>query len=134
MSTGLWRQSFTGEGMGHGTNPIPDCTRVGPMIFSGGVTALDPDTKQIPEDRDEQIRGMFRNIVRVVELAGGAPSDIGMVTVWLKDYSERAVLNEEWSTLFSDAASRPVRHTISYDFPGGPLKVQCQFIAVVNET
>jgi enamine deaminase RidA (YjgF/YER057c/UK114 family) len=75
---------------------------------------------------------MFENIPRVVEQAGGTVDDIGMVTVWLSDYLDKAMLNEEWLKLFPEEGSRPTRHVISYDFPQSPIKVQCQFIAVIE--
>ena len=54
------------------------------------------------------------------------------MTVWLKDRSNRPVVNQYWLEMFPDAHSRPARHTFaSPDLPE-PMLVQCEFMAVLD--
>jgi 2-iminobutanoate/2-iminopropanoate deaminase len=53
------------------------------------------------------------------------------MTVYIKDDSARAAVNQEWLRCFPDPHDRPARHTLVYDLPGGML-VQLEVIAVVS--
>ena len=54
------------------------------------------------------------------------------MTVWLKDRSQRAPLNDEWLKMFPDADARPARHALPTDNMDGGALVQCDFTAVID--
>lgn len=125
------RRSIEAEGLGHGGLPIPTASRIGRFVATGGIRGVDPRTGTMPESVDEQAAAMFDNLRRVVEAAGGTPSDILKVTVWISDPEGRAALNGPWQELFPDAASRPARHVLIYDLPAG-MRVQCDALVVIE--
>jgi 2-iminobutanoate/2-iminopropanoate deaminase len=70
--------------------------------------------------------------MRALLAAGGAGlKHLVRMTVYIKDDSARAAVNQEWLRCFPDPHDRPARHTLVYDLPGGML-VQLEVIAVVS--
>jgi 2-iminobutanoate/2-iminopropanoate deaminase len=126
------RRSIEVEGISHGNLPIPVASRVGAFVATGGIGGLDPQTHQLPEDLNEQVRLMFSNL-RVIVTAGGASCEtILKVTLWVKTADARPLINAEWIKMFPDPASRPARHILNYDLPGGML-VQCEALAIASQ-
>ena len=123
------RKSINLDGFSH-TNPIPTACRVGNIVMSGSIFPRDASGKP-PETLDEQCTLMFKNVVEVMQKAGGSMDDIIKMSVFLKDASNRDVLNKHWTALFPDPASRPARHTEGKDLAHGVL-IQCEVIGVIS--
>ena len=66
-----------------------------------------------------------------MKAAGGSTDDIIKMNVWMKDRSNRDVLNAEWVKMFPDPASRPARQIMEVPMETGVL-VQCDFMAVIE--
>ncbi len=116
----------------HGGQPIPPATKVGPLVTSGGVSGMDPETNKMPEDLNEQVRWAFEHVRRIMKEAGGTPDDIAHMTVYVKSRDVRPLINEEWVKMFPDPESRPTRHTLQYDALAGGMELQIQFMAYVG--
>lgn len=125
----MTRRSIEVDGFNHGAQPIPAACRVGPLIMTGGVYGLDPETGKIPDDVAEQARLMFANLVRILDAAGAGLGDVAKMTVYVKAPEARAALNAEWLKAFPDAASRPARHTQQNDHLPANMLVQCDVTA-----
>lgn len=125
------RRSIDVEGVGHGANPIPFGSRVGPLVVSGGIMGADPATGKTPEDGAEQVRLAFQNLQAFMTAAGGSVDDIAKVEVLLADNSLRGNVNEEWIKLFPDEHSRPARHTTAGPLQGS-MKIQLEATAWVE--
>ena len=123
------RQTIEIEGFAHG-NPIPVAVKIGNMVFTGGVAGTN-EAGTTPEDPDEQIGQVFRNLQRIVEAAGGTVADIAKIDVKLRDMSHRAIVNKHWLAMFPDEHDRPARHTTQADLPGS-LAIQVEMIAVLG--
>ena len=131
-ASGNWRESLHIEGVSHGNNPIPAGTRVGNMVFSGGIMGTDPATGKVPEnDPARQTELAFQHLKSLIENAGGTLEDVGRVTVFAKDLSIREHVNREWVKHFPDEHSRPSRHTQLTDLRGGML-IQLEVVAVLK--
>jgi enamine deaminase RidA (YjgF/YER057c/UK114 family) len=125
----MTRRSIEVEGFNHGAQPIPAACRVGPLIMTGGVYGLDPETGAIPDDVGEQARLMFANLARILDAGGAGLADVAKMTVYVKVPEARAAVNAEWLTAFPDAASRPARHTQQNDNLPANMLVQCDATA-----
>lgn len=66
------RVSIDVEGYHHGGLPIPAASRVGPLVMTGGISGIDPETRALPDDLAEQARLMFFNLERIMVAAGGS--------------------------------------------------------------
>lgn len=120
------------DGYSHGAQPIPAAARVGPLVMTGGVHGLDPQTGEIPDDVAEQARLMFHNLDRIMRAAGGTLTSIAKITVYVGTPDARAAVNAEWLKHFPDTAARPARHTLSYDHLPLNILVQCDAVAFVE--
>ena len=126
------RRSIVVPGLEH-THPIPNASRLGPLLMTGGIYGKDPATGHLASDAAGQCKLMFANIRRVLELGGATPEDVVKVNVWMKNKDDRVHLNPEWLAMFPDPGSRPSRHTfLDTDQPYGAL-VSCEVIAVIGE-
>ena len=122
------RESMHIPGLVRHKNPISHCTRVGNMLFSGGITGYDKDGA-LPDDFDSQVTNAFANMRVLVKGAGFELGHVGKVTVFMQDTSDRNAVNREWLALFPEEDDRPARHAIKADL-GGKVLVQLEIVAV----
>lgn len=126
------RKSIEIEGFGHGAQPIPAASMVGPLLTTGGIYGLDSATGKLPDDIGEQVRLMFGHLERILAAAGGTMEDIARMTFYVKDPAARPIINEYWLAAFPDPASRPARHTLTYEHLPANMLVQCDALAMVQ--
>jgi 2-iminobutanoate/2-iminopropanoate deaminase len=112
------------------TNPIPNAARIGQIVASGLIRGVDPVTHKFPPSLEEQCAYMFANIRHTIEAAGAHVDDIIKVTFWMSPLVRKAI-NDEWTKMFPDAATRPARQIMEVPMEPGVL-VQCDFLAVVG--
>lgn len=124
------RRSITVEGLGHGANPIPAASRIGPFVATGGVRGVDPATGKMPDDIEGQVSRMFANLQAILEAGGASLDDVLKMTFWLATPDARASINAEWVRAFPDPDRRPARHLLNYALGHGML-VQCDALAVL---
>lgn len=62
--------------------------KAGPFVYLGGQTALDAEYKIVPGGIVEQFVQAFGNVLATLEHAGGKPSDLVDVTIYLTDIPE----------------------------------------------
>ena len=122
------RKSIEIEGFTH-KNPIPAASRVGNMLMTGIITGTDPATGKLADTLEAQCANIFHHVRSIMAVAGGSTDDIIKMNVWMKDRSNRDVLNAEWVKMFPDPAARPARHTSQTALEGGQLIV-CDITAV----
>ena len=124
------RKHLEGSGLPKHPQPFPTAVKLGNMVFTSALGGSDPETGKTPDEPEAQIRNAFHHLATVMKLAGGSPSDIGKVTVYLKDRALRELVNPEWVKMFPDENDRPVRHTLPADLPGKNI-IQIEAIAVL---
>lgn len=130
-ATNMKRTSIYAPGFGH-KNPIPAACRIGGTIYSGSIQGTNPETGKYGNNLTEQCQLMFSHVTRIIQAAGGTSEDIIKMTVWMRDRTQRDVVNVEWSAMFPDAQSRPARHTMVASLDGEKL-IECDFIAITQE-
>ncbi|MEE8518964.1 MAG: RidA family protein [Dehalococcoidia bacterium] len=119
-------------GKWHGDQPIPPATKTGPLVTSGGVSGMNPETNETPEDVAEQVKWAFEHVRRIMAEAGGNSDDIAHMTFYVKSRDARPLINTEWVAMFPDAENRPTRHVIAYDGLPGNMQLQIQFTGYVG--
>jgi enamine deaminase RidA (YjgF/YER057c/UK114 family) len=126
------RTSIEVPGLEH-VNPIPNASRVGPFLVSGGIFGKDPGTGKVPPGLDAQLQQMFANVRTVLEAGGATPEDVIKLSVWLKDIADRPAMNKHWVQMFPDPHSRPARHTFPTPDLREPLLVECEIMAIISD-
>ncbi|SEB12249.1 2-iminobutanoate/2-iminopropanoate deaminase [Paraburkholderia sartisoli] len=118
------------HGVTHGGAPIPMGARVGNVLYSSGIPGKDPATDSLPDDIASQARFAFENMQALLTAGGSTLDHLVRMTVYIKDNSVRAAVNDVWLRCFPDPHDRPARHTLVYDLPGGML-VQLEVVAII---
>ncbi|HUZ20928.1 MAG TPA: RidA family protein [Acidimicrobiales bacterium] len=124
------RRSIEVPGLHHDT-PIPQACVVGNLLVSGGISGADPATGEIPAAPGEQAAGIFANVARVMEAAGGSLEDVVKMTFFVRDRAVRSFIDPEWLKAFPDETSRPARHTLKIDLPPR-FEMQAEVIALLG--
>ncbi len=125
------RERISGPGIPEHTNPFSAAVKIGNLVFSAAVGGDDPDTHELPSDKESQIRNAFQTVRNMLEQAGGSPENIAKVTVYVEDRSIRPMVNPYWIEMFPEENDRPVRHFLPADMPAG-RHIQLEFIAVLD--
>ncbi|CAD5244064.1 RidA family protein [Thermococcus camini] len=102
----------------------------GKFLFVSGQIPIDPETGELVKGPiEEQAKRAIRNLLAVVEAAGGSAKNIAKVTVYLRDMKGYARFNEVYERYFS--ASRPARAVVEVsNLPKG-VAVEIEAIAVL---
>ena len=124
------RENIAGPNIPEHNQPFPTAVKVGNTVFSSAIPGNDPETHEMPDDVETQVKNVFQTIRNIMEQAGGSPEDIGKVTVFLRDRDNRKYVNPHWLEMFPDENSRPVRHTVPAELPPS-YHIQIDFIAVI---
>lgn len=70
------------------------------VLFCSGQLGMDPKTGEISDDFEEQMRQALKNVVAIVQAAGGKPSDIVRQEVFLTDLANFATVNKVMESFF----------------------------------
>ena len=127
----LTRRSIHVEGLSH-QNPIPVASRVGNVVASSVISAVDPETGQTPDTLEAQCDAVFSNMRLILTAAGATTYDVVRVGVYMEDPTQRAAMNRFWLEMFPDESDRPARHTQQESLPGSGL-IAADFIAVIDD-
>jgi 2-iminobutanoate/2-iminopropanoate deaminase len=95
--------------------PYSQAVRVGDMLFASGQVGLDPATGQIVEGGIiEQTKQVFENIKAVLGAAGADLTQVVKTTVFLKNMSDFAAMNEIYAKyLAPEGVVPPARSTVA---------------------
>ena len=74
--------------------------RCGDTVYLSGQIGLDPQSMQLAEGIDAQVRRVFDNLKAVAEAAGGSLADAVKLTIYLTDLGHFAKVNEIMATYF----------------------------------
>lgn len=95
--------------------PYSQAVRVGDMLFASGQVGLDPATGQIVDGGIvEQTKRVFENIKAVLAAAGTDLAQVAKTTVFLKNMSDFAAMNEIYATYLAPSdVVPPARSTVA---------------------
>ncbi|MCI9886890.1 RidA family protein [Micrococcales bacterium 31B] len=83
--------------------------RAGQTVYLGGQTALDRDMQIVPGGIVEQFRQAFSNVLVTLAEAGGKPSDLVNVTIYLTDVDDYIAHGRDIGRVWREMAG--------YDYP-----------------
>ncbi|MCD6525134.1 MAG: deaminase [Thermococcus sp.] len=108
----------------------PGVIASGKLLFVSGQIPLNPETGELVRGAfKEMARQAIKNLLSVVEAAGGSAENVVKVTVYLRDMGKYAEFNEVYSEFFNE--SRPARAVVEVsNLPKG-VEVEIEAIAVL---
>jgi len=94
--------------------PYTQAVRTGDLVFTSGQVALDPATGQLVSGGiSEQTERVIANLRAVLSAAGLSFANVVKTTVFLKNMSDFAAMNEVYARAFAgDGVVAPARSTV----------------------
>jgi 2-iminobutanoate/2-iminopropanoate deaminase len=110
--------------------PYEQAVKVGDFIYASGQIPLDPATGNLVENNITiQTRQVMENLKAVLSAAGSSLERVVKTTVFLKNISDFAAMNEVYGEYLGDV--KPARSTVAVaDLPRDAL-VEIDLIAIV---
>ena len=114
----------------HPKYPYSAGTRGGGMVYTAGQVAFNEDAEIVGiGDVRAQTAQTLKNVLAVLAEAGATTADVLKCTVYLADIRHFAIMNEEFSRVFSD--DPPARTTVEAALAAPELLVEIEAIAYV---
>tara|TARA_Y100001968_G_scaffold8084_1_gene6828 strand:+ start:34 stop:441 length:408 start_codon:yes stop_codon:yes gene_type:complete len=108
--------------------PYNQAVLVENWLYCSGQIALDPSTGLMIGNGkiEEETRQVLKNLIAVVEAAGGKNSNVVKTTIYLIDLNDFAKVNEIYAETFDETAS-PARACVEVsNLPkGGKIEIDC---------
>lgn len=106
--------------------PYSQAVRVGDTVYVSGQIPLDPLTGNLVEGPIEaQIARAFDNLLAIIRAAGGTPSQVVKLTVFLTDLSHFAKVNEAMAARFSEPYPARAALGVASLPKGAQVEVEC---------
>ena len=86
--------------------PYSQAIDTGSLIFSSGQIPINPEKGEVPEGVMAQTTQCLENVKAIAEEAGLTMDHIVKVSVFMKDLEDFAVMNEVYSTYFTQYPAR----------------------------
>ena len=108
--------------------PYNQAVLVENWLYCSGQIALDPSTGTMLGDGniEEETKQVLKNLLAVVEAAGGKSSNIIRTTIYLTDLNDFAKVNAIYAETFSETIS-PARACVEVSSlpKGGKVEIDC---------
>lgn len=110
--------------------PYSQAIKINGLVFVSGQISIDPKTNEfVPGDIRAQTERTLENVKGIVEAAGSKLSHVIKTTVFLKNMSDFAAMNETYARYFS--AAPPARSTVEVARLPKDALVEMEVIATV---
>ena len=108
--------------------PYSQAVKAGGMVFISGQIPIDPKTGMVVQsDIKTQTKLVMENTKAIITSAGCAMSDIVKATIYLKNMSDFAAVNEVYGNYFP--VDPPARATVEVSRLPKDVAVEMDFIA-----
>tara|TARA_Y100001968_G_scaffold25656_1_gene20072 strand:+ start:866 stop:1273 length:408 start_codon:yes stop_codon:yes gene_type:complete len=108
--------------------PYNQAVRVENWLYCSGQIALDPTTGEMIGNGkiEEETRQVLKNLIAVVEAAGGGNSNVIRTTIYLTDLNDFEKVNQIYAETFDNDVS-PARACVEVSkLPkGGKIEIDC---------
>ena len=108
--------------------PYNQAVRVDNWLYCSGQIALDPSTEAMVGDGniEEETKQVLKNLMAVIEAAGGKSSNVIRTTIYLTDLNDFAKVNVIYAETFNKTVS-PARACVEVSkLPkGGKIEIDC---------
>ena len=111
--------------------PYNQAVKAGNVVFCSGQIGLVPETGELAQGLEAQVRQAFTNLTEVVSAAGGTFSDVVKFTLFVTDMAQFGLVNAVMKEYVKDPY--PARSCVEVSaLPKGAL-FEVEAIAVIKE-
>ncbi len=109
--------------------PYSQAVKAGDYLFISGQLGTDPETGSFEESIGKQTKQAIKNLIAIVETAGGNLKSIVYVTVYLSDIRDFSEMNKVYAEFFEN--TRPARVTVESPHLPKNARVEISAIAYI---
>lgn len=125
------KQAITTPSAPAAIGPYSQAIRCGNLLFVSGQIPLDPATGNIVEGAAAvQTERVLKNLSAILDAAGSSLAQVLKTTVYLKDLSDFAMMNEVYARFFGDCP--PARATVEVARLPRNVSVEIELIAEIE--
>lgn len=99
------------------------------IVFVSGQLPIDPAVSAMPDTIEAQTRQSMKNVVAIVEAAGGCAASIAKCTLFVRDMKAFGKINEVYQTFFT--AEPPARAVIEVSALPKDAMIEIEAIALL---
>jgi len=126
------KQIIQTDGAPAAIGPYSQAVRVDDWVYLSGQIALVPETGElVGPDVVAQTRQLLNNLRAVIEAAGGTLDDVVKTTIYLREMSDYAAVNEVYAEFFFK--SRPARAAVAVSGLPRDVRVEIDAVAKLNQ-
>jgi 2-iminobutanoate/2-iminopropanoate deaminase len=128
----MTREAVKTENAPKAIGPYQQAIKANGFIYTAGQIPIDPKTANLVEgDISTQTRQVLENLKAVLEAGGSALDRVVKATVFLKNMTDFAAMNEVYVQYLGSA--KPARSTVAVtELPRGAL-IEIDLVALVQE-
>jgi 2-iminobutanoate/2-iminopropanoate deaminase len=123
------RETITAENAPEPAGPYSHAVIAGGFVYISGQAPIEPETGEMPDSFEEQVRLTLNNVKTILEAAGSGLDRVVKVNAYITDLTRFSEFNEVYQEFFQDAP--PARTTVATALLGILVEVDC--VAIVGQ-
>jgi len=123
------RETITAENAPEPAGPYSHAVVAGGFVYVSGQGPVKPETGEMPDAFEEQVRQTLSNLKTILEAAGSGLDNVVKVNAYITDLTRFSEFNEVYKEFFQDAP--PARTTVATALLGMLVEVDC--VAIVAQ-
>lgn len=109
--------------------PYSQAKIVNGFVFVSGQLPLDPETGAMPEGIEKQTHQSMKNVMAIINAAGGSATSIVRCGLYVRDMSKFAAINDEYAKFFE--MQPPARFVVEVSALPKGASIEIEAIAAV---
>jgi 2-iminobutanoate/2-iminopropanoate deaminase len=123
------RETITADNAPEPAGPYSHAVVAGGFVYVSGQGPVQPETGEMPDSFEEQVRQTLGNLKTILEAAGSGLEHVVKVNAYITDLTRFSAFNEVYNEFFQDAP--PARTTVATALLGMLVEVDC--VAIVAQ-
>jgi 2-iminobutanoate/2-iminopropanoate deaminase len=117
------RETITADNAPEPAGPYSHAVVAGGFVYVSGQGPVQPETGEMPDSFEEQVRQTLGNLKTILEAAGSGLEHVVKVNAYITDLTRFSAFNEVYKEFFQDAP--PARTTVATALLGMLVEVDC---------
>ena len=124
------RETITAGNAPEPAGPYSHAVVANGFVYISGQGPIQPETGEMPDSFEEQVRQTLDNVKTILEAAGSDLDHVVKVNAYITDLTRFSEFNEVYKEFFQNAP--PARTTVATALLGMLVEVDC--VALVEQT